>query len=120
MNNLLERFHHSYFLYALLSPDRFITVEMYLVPVVCFLLALALQVALPFPIPPKAFRCRSAFKHRQLDAGDAFAIFADCCSKCTGANERSALVHALSRRQLLLRALTRRCRSQQPHQMAAT
>jgi len=44
LSGLLERFHHSYFLYILLSPDRFATVEVYLVPVVCFLLALALQV----------------------------------------------------------------------------
>lgn len=44
LNGLLERFHHSYFLYVLLSPDRFLTVEVYLVPVVAMLLALALQV----------------------------------------------------------------------------
>lgn len=44
LNGLLERFHHSYFLYVLLSPDRFLTVEVYLVPVVAMLVALALQV----------------------------------------------------------------------------
>ena len=44
LNALLERLHHSYFLYVPLSPDRFVTVEMYLVPAILLLLALALQV----------------------------------------------------------------------------
>lgn len=44
LNALLERLHHSYFLYVPLSPDRFVTVEIYLVPAILLLLALALQV----------------------------------------------------------------------------
>lgn len=44
LNALLERLHHSYFLFVPLSPDRFMTVEVYLGPAVLLLLALALQV----------------------------------------------------------------------------
>ena len=58
LNGLLERFHHSYFLYLLVSPDAFVTVEAYLAPVICFLLALAVQVRLPIGV--------SAFGARDL------------------------------------------------------
>lgn len=45
LDSLLERLHHSYFLYVPLSPDRFVTVEVYVLPALCMLLALALQAA---------------------------------------------------------------------------
>ncbi|GAX79694.1 hypothetical protein CEUSTIGMA_g7135.t1 [Chlamydomonas eustigma] len=44
-SNLSERFHHSYFLYLQTGPDTFVTVEMYIIPVVVFLLGLVLQAA---------------------------------------------------------------------------
>ena len=51
LNALLERLHHSYFLFVPLSPTRFVTVEVYLAPALCLLLALALQVRRrPLPV----------------------------------------------------------------------
>ena len=44
LNNLIERFHHSYFLYLQTGQDTFVTVEMYIISVVAFLLGLVLQV----------------------------------------------------------------------------
>ena len=44
LNNLVERFHHSYFLYLQTGPVTFVTVEMYIISVVAFLLGLVLQV----------------------------------------------------------------------------
>ncbi len=43
-----ERLHHSYALYGLLSPDRFVTVEAYILPLVCLIAVLPLQVSLLF------------------------------------------------------------------------
>ena len=44
LNNLVERFHHSYFLYLQTGEGTFVTVEMYIISVVAFLLGLVLQV----------------------------------------------------------------------------
>ncbi len=44
LNGLEERLHHSYTLYALLSADRFVTVELYIVPLVALIAVLPLQV----------------------------------------------------------------------------
>uniref|UniRef100_A0A7S3VNA7 Uncharacterized protein n=1 Tax=Dunaliella tertiolecta TaxID=3047 RepID=A0A7S3VNA7_DUNTE len=47
LNNLDERFHHSYFLYLLTSPDTFVTVEVYIVPLVALIAALMVKVRSP-------------------------------------------------------------------------
>ena len=44
LNGLQERLHHSYALYALLSADRFVTVEVYVIPLACLIAVLPLQV----------------------------------------------------------------------------
>jgi hypothetical protein len=44
LNNLDERFHHSYFLYLLTSLEHFVTVEMYIIPLVLLIAALLLKV----------------------------------------------------------------------------
>lgn len=44
LNNLQERLHHSTALYALLSPDRFVSIAAYLAPPGCLLLAALVQV----------------------------------------------------------------------------
>lgn len=44
LNNLQERLHHSTALYALLSPDRFVSIAAYLAPPGCLLLAALAQV----------------------------------------------------------------------------
>ena len=41
---LIERFHHSYFLYLLTGPQHFVTVERYIVPLVLLIGALVVQV----------------------------------------------------------------------------
>ena len=46
LNGLEERLHHSYALYGLLSPDRFVTVEAYILPLACLIAVLPLQVRL--------------------------------------------------------------------------
>jgi hypothetical protein len=45
LNNLDERFHHSYFLYLLTSLANFVTVEMYIIPLVLLISALLLKVS---------------------------------------------------------------------------
>jgi len=44
LNNLDERFHHSYFLYLLTGPESFVTVEIYIVPLVALIAALMVKV----------------------------------------------------------------------------
>jgi len=44
LNNLDERFHHSYFLYLLTGPEAFVTVEVYIVPLVALIGVLMLKV----------------------------------------------------------------------------
>lgn len=44
LNNLDERFHHSYFLYLLTGPNTFVTVEVYIVPLVALIAALLVKV----------------------------------------------------------------------------
>ena len=44
LNNLDERFHHSYFLYLLTSLEGFVTVEMYIIPLVALIAAIVLKV----------------------------------------------------------------------------
>eukprot|EP01023_Acetabularia_acetabulum_P011353 TRINITY_DN15212_c0_g1_i4.p5 TRINITY_DN15212_c0_g1~~TRINITY_DN15212_c0_g1_i4.p5 ORF type:complete len:171 (-),score=10.77 TRINITY_DN15212_c0_g1_i4:584-1096(-) len=39
LNSLLERLHHSYYLYLLTASDRFISVDMYCVPIILLLAA---------------------------------------------------------------------------------
>ena len=46
LNGLEERLHHSYALYGLLSSDRFVTVEVYILPLACLIAVLPLQVRL--------------------------------------------------------------------------
>jgi glycosylphosphatidylinositol transamidase len=41
---LIERFHHSYFLYLLTGPHHFVTVERYIVPLVLLIGAMVVQV----------------------------------------------------------------------------
>eukprot|EP00798_Chlamydomonas_sp_ICE-L_P003478 gene3479-13539_t len=45
LNNLTERFHHSYFLYLLTSAVHFVTIEMYIIPVAALIAVLLLQAA---------------------------------------------------------------------------
>jgi hypothetical protein len=44
LNNLDERFNHAYFLYLLTSPQHFVTVEVYIVPLVALIAVLLLKV----------------------------------------------------------------------------
>ncbi|GFH16200.1 uncharacterized protein HaLaN_12575, partial [Haematococcus lacustris] len=44
LNNLDERFHHSYFLYAITSLTGFVTVEHYILPLVLLIAALLMKV----------------------------------------------------------------------------
>ena len=46
-SNLLEAFHHSYNMYAMLGAESFVTPEAYLVPAVLILAAFCIQVMLP-------------------------------------------------------------------------
>ncbi|CAD7698383.1 unnamed protein product [Ostreobium quekettii] len=42
-NNLQEKLHHSYFMYLLVSTDRFLTIDLYMAPVALFVLAMFLR-----------------------------------------------------------------------------
>lgn len=44
LNNLDERFHHSFFLYLMTAADRFVPVELYIIPLVALIGVLVLKV----------------------------------------------------------------------------
>lgn len=44
-NSLLERLHHSYFYYLITNAHEFVTVEIFLIPVLMMLLSLSLSVS---------------------------------------------------------------------------
>lgn len=61
-NNLLERLHHSYFMYLLPSLDKFVPVEVYTLPpalqlLALFLLAANASLCLPSGAPPQPPDC---------------------------------------------------------------
>lgn len=45
LNNMIERFHHSFFMYVLPSLDSFVSIERYIVPVAALIAVVALQAA---------------------------------------------------------------------------
>ncbi|KAL4423490.1 hypothetical protein ABPG77_003623 [Micractinium sp. CCAP 211/92] len=80
LNNLQERLHHSTALYALLSPDRFVSIAAYLAPPGCLLLAAlvqtvaASQAASGAPLPA----WRSAWRRVAAAHAAAYAFGAAC------------------------------------------
>lgn len=71
-NNLLERLHHSYFMYLQPSTEEFITVDVYVVPPVLLIAALILWAAHILIVPPpKSRNMRSFFTAPSSKVSDA-------------------------------------------------
>ncbi|ORX47956.1 Gaa1-domain-containing protein [Hesseltinella vesiculosa] len=76
LNNLLEHFHQSFFFYLLPKPDRYVSIGVYMPPMIVYACCLVFQSLALFYLDPKSLQAEDQeIKKRKAVAAPAYSVY---------------------------------------------